>query len=127
MDENNLNYEAGRVEEIELESMPFCVISINTFGDYEMHDIQTSFVWFKNPYETGYAVVPDDLVEGIRATRGFCDIELNEEGTEVVSFTAREIPDIPKPDPEPDNGAEEDDGDVWAEMAAAINEGVNEV
>jgi hypothetical protein len=34
-------------------------------------------------------------------TRGFCDIVLNEDGTEVVEFTAREIPNIPVPTPEP--------------------------
>ena len=40
-------------------------------------------------------VAADDMVADILETKGFCDIELNEEGTEVVWFTAREIPEIP--------------------------------
>ena len=79
---------------------PFCVISKNTFGEYAVHDIQTNSAWGANPYED-YAVVPDDMVTEIMETRGFCDIVLNEDGTEVVEFTAREIPEIPVPTPEP--------------------------
>jgi hypothetical protein len=80
---------------------PFCVISKATYGDYAVRDIQTNNAWSGNPYGSDYAVVPDDLVEGILATRGFCDIVLNEDGTEVVEFTALEIPEIPEPEPEP--------------------------
>lgn len=72
---------------------PFCVISKATFGEYAVHDIQTNSGWDENPYED-YAVVPDDMVPGIMETKGFCDIVLNEDGTEVVGFTAREIPEI---------------------------------
>lgn len=72
----------------------FCVISKNTFGEYDVRDIQTNSAWSENPY-SDYAVVPDDMVQAIKETRGFCDIELNDDGTEVVSFTAREIPEIP--------------------------------
>lgn len=79
---------------------PFCVISKNTFGEYAVHDIQTNSAWGENPYED-YAVVPDDMVTAIMETRGFCDIVLNEDGTEVVEFTAREIPVIPEPQAEP--------------------------
>ncbi len=79
---------------------PFCVISKATFGEYAVRDIQTNSAWSENPYE-GYAVVPDDMVTAIMETRGFCNIELNEEETEVVGFTAREIPEIPTPEPEP--------------------------
>lgn len=79
---------------------PFCVISKNTFGTYAVRDIQTNGAWCENPYKD-YAVVPDDMVADILATKGFCDIELNEDGTEVVSFTALEIPEIPEPTPEP--------------------------
>ena len=79
---------------------PFCVISIQTYGEYNVRDIQTSSAWSENPYED-YAVVPDDMYEAIMETRGFCDIELNEDGTEVVSFTALEIPVIPVPEAEP--------------------------
>ena len=73
---------------------PFCVISKATFGEYAVRDIQTTSGWSENPYGEDYAVVPDDMVQAILETRGFCDIELNEDGTEVVSFTAREIPEI---------------------------------
>ena len=68
---------------------PLCVISIATYGDNEMHDIQMNSGWSKNPYGEEYAVVPDDLVEDIFATRGYCDIVLNDDNTEVVSFTDR--------------------------------------
>ena len=78
----------------------FCVISTATFGEYAVRDIQTNSAWSSNPYPD-YAVVPDDMVIAIAETMGFCDIELNEDGTEVVSFTAREIPEIPTPETEP--------------------------
>lgn len=71
----------------------FGVISKNTFGEFECRDVQTNSAWSENPYGDEYAVIPEDLIEGIVATCGFCDIELNAEGTEVVSFTAREIPE----------------------------------
>lgn len=80
---------------------PFCVISKDTFGEYNVRDIQTNSAWGSNPYGDGYAVVPDDMVTAIQETRGFCDIELNEDGTEIVSFTAREIPEIPEAPHEP--------------------------
>lgn len=73
---------------------PFCVISIATYGENEMHDIQTNTAWNKNPYGAEYVVVPDKMVQDILKTKGFCDIELNEDGTEMISFTAREIPEI---------------------------------
>jgi hypothetical protein len=79
---------------------PFCVISKNTFGEYAVRDIQTNSAWSANPYED-YAVVPDDMVLDIMETRGFCDIVLNEDGTEVVSFTALVIPVIPVEEAEP--------------------------
>lgn len=77
---------------------PFCVISKATFGEYAVHDIQTNSAWGENPYGEDYAVVTDDMVVSILETRGFCDITLNEDGTEVVEFTAREIPKIPSED-----------------------------
>lgn len=76
---------------------PFCVISIETFGDYKMHDIQTNSTWTENPYND-YAVVPDDMVEDIMNTKGFCDITLNDDGSEVISFIAREIPKVEEPE-----------------------------
>ena len=77
-------------------NMPFCVISKAVYGDYDMHDIQTNTMWTENPYGEEYAVVPSDMVEGILKTKGFCDVVLSEDGTEVVSFIAREIPNIEK-------------------------------
>lgn len=70
------------------------IISIETFGDYNVHDIQTNSCWCECVLD-GYASIPDELVEGILATNGYCDLVLNEDQTEVVSFTARECPDIP--------------------------------
>ncbi len=80
---------------------PFCVISKAVFGQYNVRDIQTNSAWGSNPYGDKFAVVPDDMVTDILETRGFCDIELNEEGTEIVGFTAREIPEIPEAPHEP--------------------------
>ncbi len=85
----------------------FCVISKSTFGDYAVHDIQTNTSWTSNPYGDEYAIVPADMIEDIMVTRGYCDIELNEEGTEVVSFTAREIPKIEEPEVENEPSADE--------------------
>ena len=76
---------------------PFCVISQATFGEYAVRDIQTNSAWSENPYGEDYAVVPDEMVLAIQETGGFCDIVLNEDGTEVVEFTAREIPTIEPP------------------------------
>lgn len=89
------------VEEIPQRVNPFCVISKNAYGEYAVRDIQTNNGWGANPYGEEYAVVPDEMVTDIMETHGFCDIELNEDGTEVVSFTALEIPEIPVPEAEP--------------------------
>lgn len=97
----NENMETFPVEEtIPQRVNPFCVISKQTFGEYNVRDIQTNSAWGANPYED-YAVVPDDMVTAIQETRGFCDITLNNEGTEVVSFTALPVPEIPVPVEEP--------------------------
>ena len=80
---------------------PFCVISKATYGEDAVRDIQTNSAWSENPYGSDYAVVPDDMVTAILETRGFCDITLNEDGTEVVEFTAMEIPEIPQEEPQP--------------------------
>ena len=116
---------------------PFCVISKNTFGEYEVRDIQTNSSWGTNPYED-YAIVPDEMVPDIMETNGFCDIVLNEDETAVVSFTAREIPEMPKQEAEPTleerisaleqtvvNGSSNEE--VWNDIAKAISNGVNEV
>ena len=71
------------------------VISKATFGSYNVRDIQFNANWDICPY-SDYAVIPDNLVEDILATQGYCDITLNAAGSEVVSFTARTIPDVPE-------------------------------
>lgn len=98
---------------------PFCVISKATMGEYAVHDIQTNSAWGANPYED-YAIVPDDMVLAIQETGGFCDIELSEDGTEVVGFTAREIPEIPTEKPEPT--AEERVAALEAQVASQAEE-----
>lgn len=79
---------------------PFCVVSKATFGQYGVRDIQSNNRWSENPYGEEYAVVPDDMVVGILATKGFCEIELSEDGRSVTGFTALEVPDIPTPEAE---------------------------
>lgn len=86
--------EIKNIEESVARQNDFCVISKETFGDHGVHDIQTNSAWFENPYGDVYAVVPDEMVEAILDTMGFCDITLNDDGTEVVSFVPREIPEI---------------------------------
>ena len=76
---------------------PFCVISKNTYNEHSLRDIQTNSAWEINPYGDKYAVVPDDMVQDIIKTKGYCDIELNEDGTEVISFTPLQIPEFNEP------------------------------
>ena len=71
------------------------VISKSTFGSYNVRDIQCNANWYCCPYPD-YALIPDNLIDGILATKGYCDITLNSEGTEVTGFTARTIPSVPK-------------------------------
>lgn len=115
-------YVEPTIEEIEIpqRANPFCVISKATFGEYAVRDIQTNSAWTKNPYGDKYAVVPDDMVADILETRGFCDIKLNEEGTEVASFTAREIPEIPTAEPGPT--AEERIAELEEQIASQAEE-----
>lgn len=81
-----------------LRKHPLTVISLNTFTEYEFHKIQQNSSWGSNPY-VDYAEVPDDMVEAILTTRGFCDIVIVD--GKVAEFTALEIPEIPEPEPEP--------------------------
>lgn len=69
------------------------VISKATFGSYNVRDIQFNVNWTSCPY-SDYASIPENMVDGILATKGYCDITLNEAGTEVASFTARTIPSV---------------------------------
>ena len=78
--------------------MSICVISKATFGDYSVRDIQSNSGWLDNPYGEEYAIVPADMEEAIKETRGFCDIKLTKDGTTVVSFKAKEIPVIEEPE-----------------------------
>ena len=78
----------------------FCVIAKEA-DENGWRSLQTSSAWSENPYGETFAVVPDDMVPAILETMGFCDIVLNEDGTEVVEFTANEIPDFPEQEPEP--------------------------
>lgn len=70
------------------------VISKSTFGSYNVRDIQCNANWDCCPY-SDYALIPDNLVEDILATQGYCDITLNDAGNAVTAFTARSIPSVP--------------------------------
>lgn len=84
------------------------IISKSTFGDYNQHYTCGSSAWKVNPYPKDFAIVPQELIKSIMDTQGYCDIELNEEGTHITSFTAREIPVIEKdPEDEPVSEAEQ--------------------
>ena len=96
----NLDHLENVTEEFIERKSPFCIIAKNVWENGG-RDIQTCDAWASNPYPDTYAVVPDEMVESIMETCGFCDIELNEEGTEVVSFTAREIPVLSNDELEP--------------------------
>lgn len=87
-------------EEITTRKNAFCVIAKE--GDESgWHDLLTNDAWCSNPYGEAYAVVPDELVPEILETCGYCDLELNEDGTEVVAFTPLEITFTPEEEPEP--------------------------
>ena len=87
-------------EEIVTRKNDFCVISKEA-NEHGWRDLQKNSAWSCNPYGDAFVVVPDDMVEAICETCGYCDIELNEDGTEVVSFEAREIPELPPEEPKP--------------------------
>ena len=70
---------------------PFCVIAKAPWANGG-RDLQTNSVWTSNPYGSKYAVVPDEMVPAMLETNGFCNIVLNDEGTEVISFSAIEMP-----------------------------------
>lgn len=71
-----------------------CVIS-KVANDNGWHDLQTSNIWHENPYGSSFAIVPDDMIDDIMETRGYCDIELNKDGKTLKSFTPRAIPVFP--------------------------------
>ena len=88
------------MQEIITRNNPLCVISKKANGN-GWHDMQRNSSWIVNPYGNDYAIVPDEMVEAIAETCGYCDIELSKDGKEVVSFTATEIPVITEPEAEP--------------------------
>ena len=75
------------------------IISKTPTGEHNYHHCCSSSAWVENPYPEDYAIVPPDMKEAILETHGYCDIKLNKKGTEVVSFTAREIPKIEESEP----------------------------
>ena len=87
-------------EEVVTRKNDFCVIRKES-NEHGWHDLQTNSAWSCNPYGDDYAVVPDEMVEAITETCGYCNIELNEDGTEVVSFEKVPIPIMPEADPIP--------------------------
>ena len=87
-------------EEIVTRKNDFCVIS-KTANENGWRDLQTNSAWSCNPYGDDYAVVPDEMVEAIKETCGYCNITLNEDGTEVVSFEAIPITLMPPSEPQP--------------------------
>lgn len=120
------NSNGSEIVELPQRVNPFCVISKSVVEvedingkKHDLHMIETNSSWGSNPYGEDYAVVPDEMVTAIMETGGFCDITLNEDGTEVVEFTAREIPEIPQEEPT-------EESSVWDDMALAIEEGVND-
>ena len=113
------------MEEVIIRENPFCIVSKETFGELNVHSIRTSTAWSENPDPDNFAIVPDEMVPSILDTNGFCDIILNDDGTEVVSFTAREILEIP--DSEHEQEEHETNEVSWDAMAEAITEGVNDV
>ena len=74
------------------------IISKITYGERNKRYMYSNSGWENNPYPDYYAVVPSDMEDDIFKTQGFCDIKLNNDGTKVVSFTAREIPVIEEPE-----------------------------
>ena len=64
-------------------------------------DIQIGIEW-DDEICSIFAVIPDELLDGILATGGWCDVEVSEDGKTVVNFTATEIPEyIRKREEEP--------------------------
>ena len=70
------------------------VISKDTYGDYQVRDIQVNGSWKVNPYPETHVLIPDHLIDDIMKTNGFCDIELNFDGTGISSFIERKRPEI---------------------------------
>ena len=87
-------------EEIVARQNDFCVISKEA-NENGWRDLQTNSSWSTNPDPDYFVVVRDELVPGIKETFGYCNITLNEEGTEVIDFSPIEIPVLPEAEPAP--------------------------
>lgn len=77
----------------------FCVISKES-NEHGWRDLQKNSAWSCNPDTDYFVVVPDDMVDAIWETCGYCNIELNEDGTEVVYFEKVPIPLMPETEPQ---------------------------
>lgn len=55
-------------------------------------EILTNVEWDDGAFKS-HAVIPDDLLDGILATGGWCELELSEDGKTVINFTETEIPE----------------------------------
>ena len=55
-------------------------------------EILTNIEFDEGAYKT-FAVIPDNLLDGILETRGWCELELSDDGKTVVNFIATEIPE----------------------------------
>lgn len=100
MTEVKNNETTEEIVEVVTRKNDFCVISKEA-NENGWRDLQKNSAWSANPYGDDYAIVPDDMVEAIMETCGYCNIELNEDGTEVVSFEKVPIPLMPEADPMP--------------------------
>lgn len=72
------------------------VISLDTIGKYHVRDIQVNVAWEENPYPDTHVLIPEHLIDGIIKTNGFCDITLNEDQTELLSFIPLQKPEVKK-------------------------------
>ena len=82
-------------------------------------DMRKDVEWDDNIHKN-FAIIPDELLDGILATGGWCDLELSEDGKTVVGFTETEIPEhIRKLQEEP---TIEEQIAVLAEENAALKE-----
>lgn len=72
-----------------------CVIMKESLAN-SAKEIRTNVEYNEEQY-LDFAIVPPEIVDGIVATNGYCDLELSKDGKTVVSFTAREIPAVNAP------------------------------
>lgn len=63
------------------------------------HNIENQS-WRTAPWLPGHVVVPKALENAVWESKGYCDLELDEDG-KLVNIIPREIPEVPEPTPEP--------------------------